>query len=32
VDFTNLESVLIVLEPAPEPAPARPPADAQARK
>jgi len=32
VDFTSLESVLIVIEPAPEPAPARPPAGARARQ
>ena len=31
VDFTSLESVLIVVAPAPQPTPARPPADAQAR-
>jgi rod shape-determining protein MreC len=32
VDFTSLESVLIVVDPAPPPTPARPPADAQARQ
>ncbi|MCX6538563.1 MAG: rod shape-determining protein MreC [Acidobacteria bacterium] len=32
VDFTSLESVLIVVEPAPQPAPVRPPADAQVRQ
>ncbi len=32
VDFTSLESVLVVVEPAPEPAPARPPAGSQVRQ
>ena len=32
VDFTTLESVLIVVAPAPQTAPARPPADAKARQ
>ena len=32
VDFTTLESVLIVVAPAPQPEPARPPADAKARQ
>ena len=32
VDFATLESVLIVVDPAPQPAPVRPPADTQARQ
>jgi rod shape-determining protein MreC len=32
VDFTRLESVLIVVAPAPQPAPERPPADPQDRR
>jgi rod shape-determining protein MreC len=32
VDFSSLESVLIVVAPAPQTAPARPPADAKARQ
>jgi rod shape-determining protein MreC len=32
VDFTSLETVLIVVDPVPQPAPARPPAGAQARQ